>query len=147
MSVSVFSLSLAGKDAFILESVQLKLCVTLDDSSGLELSSCERPTRAMLWKWVSRHRLFNLGNSMCLGVNTTNAAQPLGTFECNAPLRNMWWRCNGNTLYGASQLKLALTGMKLAVKRMAYHEWRRYSTSGEGPCAYPYERECLWWFE
>ncbi|XP_076159863.1 secretory phospholipase A2 receptor isoform X1 [Alosa pseudoharengus] len=130
---------LYSKGAFILESVQTQLCVTLNGSTGLVLSDCERPTRAMLWKWVSRHRLFNLGNSRCLGLNTSRMAQPLGTFECDASIRTLWWRCSRNVLYGASQLKLALAGSRLVAKRAEYHEWRRYSTSGEGPCAYPYE--------
>uniref|UniRef100_A0A8K9XJT9 Phospholipase A2 receptor 1 n=1 Tax=Oncorhynchus mykiss TaxID=8022 RepID=A0A8K9XJT9_ONCMY len=93
----------------------------------------------MLWKWVSRHRLFNLGSSLCLGLNISDSTQPLGTFECDSPLRTLWWRCNGNTLYGASQLKLSVAGRLVVVKRASYHQWRRYSTPGEGPCAYPYE--------
>ncbi|KAL2087574.1 hypothetical protein ACEWY4_016402 [Coilia grayii] len=130
---------LYSKGAFILESVRQQLCVTLDPLAGLVLTDCARPTRAMLWKWVSRHRLFNLGSSLCLGLNTSNTAQLLGAFECDSPLRTLWWRCNGNTLNGALQMKLAATGKQLTVKRSAYYEWRRYSTSGEGPCAYPYE--------
>ena len=126
------------KGLFIMESTQLKRCIS-SSSSNLVLESCERPTRRMLWKWVSRHRLFNLGSSLCLGLNISDSTQPLGTFECDSPLRTLWWRCNGNTLYGASQLKLSVAGRLVVVKRASYHQWRRYSTPGEGPCAYPYE--------
>ncbi|XP_042179949.1 secretory phospholipase A2 receptor isoform X2 [Oncorhynchus tshawytscha] len=125
----------SDKGLFIMENTQLKRCI----SSNLVLESCERPTRHMLWKWVSRHRLFNLGSSLCLGLNISDSTQPLGTFECDSPLRTLWWRCNGNTLYGASQLKLSVAGRLVVVKRASYHQWRRYSTPGEGPCAYPYE--------
>uniref|UniRef100_A0A8C9SHM3 Phospholipase A2 receptor 1 n=1 Tax=Scleropages formosus TaxID=113540 RepID=A0A8C9SHM3_SCLFO len=123
---------------FILESVQLKRCISMD-RSNLVLESCEKPTRRMLWKWVSRQRLFNLGCSLCLGLNTSDALQPLGAFECDAPLLTMWWRCAGSILFGASQFKLAVTGRLVVAKRTAYHQWRRYLTTGEGPCAYPYE--------
>ncbi|KAG5852543.1 hypothetical protein ANANG_G00063540 [Anguilla anguilla] len=129
---------LYSKGAFILESIQLNRCVSLD-RSNLVLESCEKPTRFMLWKWVSRHRLFNVGRSLCLGLNTSDPLQPLGAFECDVPLPTLWWRCSGNALFGASQLKLAVTGRLVVAKRSAYHQWRRYSTSGEGPCAYPYE--------
>ncbi|XP_061090815.1 secretory phospholipase A2 receptor isoform X1 [Conger conger] len=129
---------LYSQGTFILESVQLNRCVSLDQSN-LVLESCEKPTRSMLWKWVSRHRLFNLGSSLCLGLNTSDPLQPLGTYECDVPLRTLWWRCSGNTLFGAHQLKLAVTGSLVVAKRSAYHQWRRFSTSGEGPCAYPYE--------
>ncbi|XP_023658454.2 secretory phospholipase A2 receptor [Paramormyrops kingsleyae] len=129
---------LYNKGVFILESVQLKRCIRLD-RTNLVLESCERPTRGMLWKWVSRHRLFNLGGSLCLGLNTSDALQPLGTFQCDAPLRTLWWRCSGDTLFGASQFRLAVTGRLVVAKRTAYHQWRRYFTTGEGPCANPYE--------
>ncbi|KAJ8003556.1 hypothetical protein DPEC_G00149580 [Dallia pectoralis] len=128
------------KGFFILESTQLKRCITSSSfSANLVLESCERPTRHMLWKWVSQHRLFNLGSSLCLGLNVSDTTQPLGTYECDLPLRTLWWRCMGNTLYGASQLKLSVAGRLVVVKRASYHEWRRFSTPGEGPCAYPYE--------
>ncbi|KAM3876716.1 secretory phospholipase A2 receptor [Diretmus argenteus] len=126
------------KGLFILESSQLKRCITVD-RSNLVLEDCERPTRRMLWKWVSRHRLFNLGTSMCLGLNASDATQPLGTFECDMALRTLWWRCNGDSLYGASQMKLSVAGRLVVVNKNSYHRWRRYNTPGEGPCSYPYE--------
>uniref|UniRef100_A0A8C4H179 Phospholipase A2 receptor 1 n=1 Tax=Dicentrarchus labrax TaxID=13489 RepID=A0A8C4H179_DICLA len=93
----------------------------------------------MLWKWVSRHRLFNLGTSTCLGLNISDTTQPLGTFECDMALPVLWWRCSGNTLYGASQWKVAVAGRLVVVKKNSYHEWKRYNTPREGPCSYPYE--------
>ncbi|XP_067116050.1 secretory phospholipase A2 receptor [Osmerus mordax] len=129
---------LYNKGLFILESSLLKRCVSAGDSN-LTLESCDRPTRRMLWKWGSRHRLFNLGSSLCLGLNISDVTNPLGTFECDSPLRTLWWRCNGNTLYGASQLKLSVEGRLVAVKKNSYHKWRKLSPLGEGPCAYPYE--------
>uniref|UniRef100_A0A8C2WSQ2 Phospholipase A2 receptor 1 n=1 Tax=Cyclopterus lumpus TaxID=8103 RepID=A0A8C2WSQ2_CYCLU len=126
------------KGLFILESEPLKRCITVD-RSNLVLEDCERPTRRMLWKWVSRHRLFNLGTSTCLGLNVSDATQPLGTFECDAAFPVLWWRCSGNVLYGVSQWKVAVAGRLVVVKKNSYHEWKRYSTPREGPCSHPYE--------
>uniref|UniRef100_A0A3Q4HRL2 Phospholipase A2 receptor 1 n=1 Tax=Neolamprologus brichardi TaxID=32507 RepID=A0A3Q4HRL2_NEOBR len=103
------------------------------------LEDCERPTRRMLWKWVSQHRLFNLGTSACLGLNISDSTQPLGMFECDVSLPVLWWRCNGNTLYGASQWRVTVIRGLVAVKKNIYHQWKRYNTPREGPCSYPYE--------
>lgn len=131
-------ISFLEKGMFILESEPLKRCITVD-RSNLVLEDCERPTRRMLWKWVSRHRLFNLGTSMCLGLNISDTTQPLGMFECDMILPVLWWRCSGNTLYGASQWKVAVAGRLVIVKKNSYHEWKRYNTPRGGPCSYPYE--------
>lgn len=129
------------KGLFILESEPLKRCITVD-RSNLVLEDCERPTRRMLWKWVSRHRLFNLGTSTCLGLNISDTTQPLGMFECDAALPVLWWRCSGNMLYGASQWKVAVAGRLVVVKKN-YHGWKRYNTPREGPCSHPYEGKHL----
>uniref|UniRef100_A0A3Q3WZL2 Uncharacterized protein n=1 Tax=Mola mola TaxID=94237 RepID=A0A3Q3WZL2_MOLML len=126
------------KGLFILESEPLNRCITVD-RSNLVLEDCERPTRKMLWKWVSQHRLFNLGTSTCLGLNMSDTTQPLGTFECDISLPVLWWRCNGNMLYGASQWRVAVAGRLVVVKKNSYHVWKRYNSPREGPCAYPYE--------
>uniref|UniRef100_A0A3Q4I7D4 Phospholipase A2 receptor 1 n=1 Tax=Neolamprologus brichardi TaxID=32507 RepID=A0A3Q4I7D4_NEOBR len=116
----------------------LKQCISANRSK-LVLEDCERPTRRMLWKWVSQHRLFNLGTSACLGLNISDSTQPLGMFECDVSLPVLWWRCNGNTLYGASQWRVTVIRGLVAVKKNIYHQWKRYNTPREGPCSYPYE--------
>lgn len=134
----LFCVFIPEKGLFILESEPLKRCVTVD-RSNLVLGDCERPTRSMLWKWVSQHRLFNLGTSTCLGLNLSNKTQPLGTFRCDTALSVLWWRCNGKILQGASQWKVTVTGRLVVVKRNAHHLWKRYNTDREGPCSRPYE--------
>ncbi|XP_007237401.3 secretory phospholipase A2 receptor [Astyanax mexicanus] len=130
---------LYSKGVFLLESISQQSCLQAE-SSGLSLTSCDRPTDALLWKWVSRHRLFNLGTSKCLGFNTTTRPQAeVGIYECDVQLHSMWWRCRGNVLYGASQNKLASVGSKVVVKKLSLYEWRIYGAAGESPCAYPYE--------
>lgn len=126
------------KGLFILQSRQLKSCISAQGSI-LVLQDCGRPTAAMLWKWVSQHRLFNLGTSTCLGLDMANATRPLGLFECDMTLPVMWWRCRRNSLFGASQWKLAAAGQSVVVKKTSYHEWIRYDTNQEGPCSHPYE--------
>ncbi|XP_005935312.1 secretory phospholipase A2 receptor [Haplochromis burtoni] len=126
------------KGLFILESEPLKQCISANRSK-LVLEDCERPTRRMLWKWVSQHRLFNLGTSACLGLNISDSTQPLGMFECDVSLPVLWWRCSGNTLYGASQWRVTVVRGLVAVKKNIYHQWKRYNTPREGPCSYPYE--------
>uniref|UniRef100_A0A673NB35 Secretory phospholipase A2 receptor-like n=1 Tax=Sinocyclocheilus rhinocerous TaxID=307959 RepID=A0A673NB35_9TELE len=129
----------SSKGVFRLESVSRKLCLSAD-SSGLSLTSCEPPSAALLWKWVSRHRLYNLGTNRCLGINATKLLQPdVGIFECDVSLPTMWWRCGGSMLYGAMNNKLAVVDSKVVVKRAALHQWRIYGAAGEGPCGYPYE--------
>ncbi|KAJ3594100.1 hypothetical protein NHX12_006432 [Muraenolepis orangiensis] len=127
------------KGVFILESVPLKRCIATDRSNRPVLESCERPTRRSLWAWMSRHRLYNLGAGACLGLNLTDVTQPLGLFECDTPLRTAFWRCSGPSLYGASQMKLAVMGRLVVASRTSYHAWRRWGTPAEGPCSTPYE--------
>lgn len=113
------------------------------NGSNVVLDDCERPTRHMLWKWVSRHRLFNLGTSMCLGLNLSDTTEPLGMFECDATYLVLWWRCHGNMLYGASEWKVTVSGRLVVVRKNMYHEWKRYNTPKEGPCSHPYEGELI----
>ncbi|XP_061669890.1 secretory phospholipase A2 receptor [Syngnathoides biaculeatus] len=127
-----------GKGLFILESNLLQRCVAVE-RSNLVLRDCRRPTRRMLWKWVSHHRLFNWGTNTCLGLNMSDPARPLGTFQCDVDLPVLWWRCRGNMLYGASRWKVAVAGNLVVVKRHSYHEWKRFNTPREGPCSNPYE--------
>ncbi|XP_051967030.1 secretory phospholipase A2 receptor-like [Xyrauchen texanus] len=128
-------LELYRKGVFLLESISQKRCLSAN-STGLSLISCEPPSAALLWKWVSRHRLFNLGTSRCLGMTSL---PDVGIFECDATLPTMWWRCRGSMLYGAMYNKLAIVNSSLVVKRASLHLWRIYGAAGEGPCAYPYE--------
>ncbi|MGH0162833.1 UNVERIFIED_CONTAM: hypothetical protein FKN15_052113 [Acipenser sinensis] len=129
-----------AKGVFILESEHLNRCIRADKTK-LTLENCDQPSKHMLWKWVSRHRLFNIGSSMCLGLNTTSLQQPLNMFKCDSTLKTLWWRCSGNTLFGAAQLKLTGKGrLVVATKqRVSSQRWKIYLTSGEGPCAHPYE--------
>lgn len=129
---------ITDKGVFLLESISLQRCL-FANSSGISLASCDCPTAASLWKWVSRHRLFNLGTNKCLGINSTTQQFEVGMFECDVLLPSMWWRCQAHTLYGTTQKKLVVMGSRVTVQRAIMHEWRIYGELGEAPCAYPYE--------
>lgn len=126
------------KGLFILQSEPQLRCIKAG-RSFLVVEDCERPTRSMLWKWVSQHRLFNLGTSMCLGLNISDSTQPLSMFECDLSLPVLWWRCAGHALKGALNWKLSVTGRSVVVKKNSYHLFKRYGTPKEGPCSRPYE--------
>uniref|UniRef100_A0A3Q4N3Q5 Phospholipase A2 receptor 1 n=1 Tax=Neolamprologus brichardi TaxID=32507 RepID=A0A3Q4N3Q5_NEOBR len=152
------------KGLFILESEPLKQCISANRSK-LVLEDCERPTRRMLWKWVSQHRLFNLGTSACLGLNISDSTQPLGMFECDVSLPVLWWRCNGNTLYGASQWRVTVIRGKQPKTSCVPCLHKIFLTSSETwhvlftdihtllgnahgmPCAFPFKYNNQWYSE
>ncbi|TRY88119.1 hypothetical protein DNTS_031499 [Danionella cerebrum] len=131
-------LELYRKGVFQLESVSKGRCLSAN-TSGLFLTSCAPPSPALLWKWVTRHRLYNLGTSQCLGMNLTKQQTDVGIFECDVVLTTMWWRCRESMLYGAMNNKLAVVNSKVVVNKGSMYQWRIYGAAGEGPCAYPFE--------
>lgn len=81
----------------------------------------------MLWKWGSKHQLFNIGRSTCLGLNIGNQEQPLSLVECDSAQHSLWWQCHGKVLIGASQYKLAVESDRFIVaKRTLNYDWKRY---------------------
>lgn len=132
---------ISEKGAFILESDDLHKCIAVG-TSNLTLEDCERPSRHMLWKWVSRHRLFNLGTSKCLGLNISHTTQSLSMFDCDTSHPLLWWRCRDNTLSGPSNWRLSVAGRLVIAKKNSYYRWKRYDTPQEGPCSYPFEGKC-----
>lgn len=74
------------------------MCLGVVNGSAGLVSSCEEPNQR--WKWVSRGRLFNLGTSLCVGVNTANATftrndSPLALYTCDRepPRVQGTWNC------------------------------------------------------
>ncbi|XP_036003691.1 C-type mannose receptor 2 isoform X1 [Fundulus heteroclitus] len=101
----IFSLGLKRSDtapvesddfAFFLEGTNK--CLGVLGNSLILSPSCEEPNQR--WKWVSQMRLFNLGSSLCLGLNTGNVTYgpqdpPMAMYTCDAePPRVDWtWNC------------------------------------------------------
>uniref|UniRef100_A0A8D0LBA3 Phospholipase A2 receptor 1 n=1 Tax=Sphenodon punctatus TaxID=8508 RepID=A0A8D0LBA3_SPHPU len=93
----------------------------------------------MLWKWVSKGHLLNIGRSTCLGLNVSNQEQPLGIFECDSKHYSLWWNCHGKEVVGASQYNLAAEKNQFIVaKRLSNHNWKPYMSHGEDLCEHPF---------
>uniref|UniRef100_A0A3B4AHB7 Phospholipase A2 receptor 1 n=1 Tax=Periophthalmus magnuspinnatus TaxID=409849 RepID=A0A3B4AHB7_9GOBI len=122
---------------FMLESSDQHKCITVGESI-LRLEDCEHPTRYMLWKWVSRQQLFNLGTGQCLGLKV-NTSYPLGMFECDTSYLLMWWRCQDNGIFGPFIWRLTVSGDLVTAKKSSYYNWKKHGSHNEGPCSVPYE--------
>ncbi|XP_048455173.1 secretory phospholipase A2 receptor [Rhincodon typus] len=132
-------LRLLGNNIFILQSEHLNKCITVKNQV-LILDDCSQPSSNMLWKWVSKHRLFHLSSSMCLGLNISAKQPPLKLFNCGSIIPILWWHCSGKVLTSASQYKLTVgQGQSIIAERTVYDRWKRYMTQDEGPCEHPYE--------
>ncbi|XP_032880026.1 secretory phospholipase A2 receptor [Amblyraja radiata] len=130
---------LLGKNIFILQSEHLDTCINVE-GQDLRLDDCSQPSRSMLWKWVSKHRLFHLVSSSCLGLEINDQQRPLKLFSCDSATGILQWHCTGKVLAGASKYKLAVgQGHRVVAERTIYDRWRRYMTQDEGPCKHLYE--------
>lgn len=91
----------------------------------------------MLWKWVSNHRLFNVGGSGCLGLNLSNPEQPLSIFECDATHVSLRWHCSRNRILGPLQYMVQVNpDNTLVASRKYLHKWISYMSDGGGICEY-----------
>ncbi|XP_069472453.1 secretory phospholipase A2 receptor isoform X2 [Ambystoma mexicanum] len=129
---------LFGKGMFIMKSEYFSTCIRVD-SSGIVLANCSQPSVNMLWKWVSRHRLFNLGSNHCLGINAIDQHPPLGMYDCDSQQHTLWWNCQNDELASASSYKLAVENGQPVPSRLLSHTWKHYTTHAEGLCAHPFQ--------
>nr|XP_012807954.2 lymphocyte antigen 75 [Jaculus jaculus] len=93
-------------------------------------------TGDMLWKWVSQHRLFHLQSQKCLGLDITKATDSLRMFRCDANTM-LWWKCEGHSLYGAAQYRLAVKNGYAVASRNTTDVWKK-GDSKESLCDQPY---------
>ncbi|XP_069351096.1 lymphocyte antigen 75 [Eulemur rufifrons] len=93
-------------------------------------------TEAMLWKWVSQHRLFHLQSQKCLGFDITKPVDVLRLFSCDSNVM-LWWKCDRHSVYGAAQYKLALKGGHAIAAANASDVWKK-GGSEESLCDQPY---------
>lgn len=102
----------------------------------------------MLWKWVSKHRLFHLQSQKCLGLNITKQKDSLKMFSCDSPAM-LWWKCEHHSLYGAAQYKLAVEDGHAIASPNTSDVWIKGGSS-EGLCDQPYHGKywggTLTWF-
>ncbi|XP_072468232.1 secretory phospholipase A2 receptor isoform X2 [Notamacropus eugenii] len=130
---------LLSKGIFIIQNEDLKTCIQAS-KFGLTLENCNQPTTSMLWKWVSKRHLYNIGTSTCLGLNLSIPEQPLGLFECDSTYFSMWWRCYRKVVIGAYQYKLEVENRNLVVAtRQSSQKWMQYMSGGDDICERPFQ--------
>ncbi|XP_031749737.1 lymphocyte antigen 75 [Xenopus tropicalis] len=145
---------------FTIRHEQHKKCLEYDNNQ-ITMASCSAENEALLWKWVSNHRLFHLQSQMCLGINLTIPLDPLKMVPCNSDLM-LWWRCHDGSIYGASQYKLTEKNGAVTASFSSNDEWRRDNTlenvcyhlyreiytnrgnSAGKPCEFPFLRHGTW---
>ncbi|XP_043930681.1 lymphocyte antigen 75 [Protopterus annectens] len=110
-------------------------CLSVMDAQ-ITLSDCNQENPIFLWKWVSQHRLFNMGSKTCLGIDLSRKQDQLKMFECDSTIM-LWWRCNGTILYGAAQNKLALKNESVVTDGDMFDAWKQYG-SNDSICKQPY---------
>ncbi|XP_054978280.1 LOW QUALITY PROTEIN: secretory phospholipase A2 receptor [Sorex araneus] len=122
---------------FIIQSENLKKCIQAD-KSVLTLQNCNPSNKNMLWKWVSNHRLFNIGGSGCLGLNLSNPEQSLSLYECDSNHISLKWRCNRKTITTSPlQYMVQAEEDNTLVASLKYrHKWISYMSNGGGICEY-----------
>ncbi|XP_064020388.1 secretory phospholipase A2 receptor [Pogoniulus pusillus] len=131
--------SLRNEGMFIIQSEDSNLCIQVD-TVGLHLGDCTQLSKDMLWKWVSNHRLFNIGRGTCLGLNISRPEQPLSMLECDSTQYSLGWNCDGKALVGASEYKLAVESDKrLVAKKSSSCQWKQYMSYGEDLCEHPFQ--------
>ncbi|XP_034510499.1 secretory phospholipase A2 receptor isoform X3 [Ailuropoda melanoleuca] len=124
------------KGIFVIQSESLKKCIQAG-KSVLTLENCKPANKHMLWKWVSNHRLFNIGGSGCLGLNLSNSEQPLSIYECDSTHVSLRWRCNRNTIMGPLQYTVQVNHNNMLVASRKYlQKWISYMSDGGSICEY-----------
>ncbi|KAM4697888.1 secretory phospholipase A2 receptor [Rhinophrynus dorsalis] len=120
----------------------------------------------MLWKWVSGHRLFNIGSNSCLGLNISNMKEPLEMLECDSPLYTLQWECSNGVLSGADHYTVAAENGNVVSRKQLKHTWKKYagheetfcehyfqevySLHGNGlgkPCVFPFKYKDKWYHD
>ncbi|XP_047726132.1 secretory phospholipase A2 receptor isoform X1 [Prionailurus viverrinus] len=124
------------KGIFVIQSESLKKCIQAG-KSALTLENCKPANKHMLWKWVSNHRLFNIGGSGCLGLNLSNPEQLLSIYECDSTHVSLRWRCNRNMITGPLQYTVQVNHNNVLVASWKYlHKWISYMSGGGSICEY-----------
>ncbi|XP_041433459.1 lymphocyte antigen 75 isoform X2 [Xenopus laevis] len=128
--------SFGAKDhAFTILHEQSMKCLQYDNSR-ISTVNCSAENEALLWKWVSSHRLFHLRSQMCLGIDLTSPQDPLKMVPCNSHLM-LWWRCHDGSIYGASKYRLTEKGGTVTASFSSNDTWIRDNTP-ESVCELPY---------
>uniref|UniRef100_H3A293 Lymphocyte antigen 75 n=1 Tax=Latimeria chalumnae TaxID=7897 RepID=H3A293_LATCH len=150
-----------GNDAFFIRHKNSSKCLKVENSQ-ITAADCKQSTDTLLWKWVSQHRLFNLGAKQCLGLSTSKPKSLVKMFECDENVI-LWWKCNEGMLYSASHYTLALVNGSVTantvdtrkkdewdknVCEQRYHEiYTRNGNSHGKLCEFPFKFNGTWYHD
>uniref|UniRef100_UPI00398EDA39 lymphocyte antigen 75 isoform X1 n=1 Tax=Pristiophorus japonicus TaxID=55135 RepID=UPI00398EDA39 len=153
-----------GNGIFTIQHRNTTKCLKVD-VSGITMDKCNQLEHFQQWKWVSEHRLFNIGIKKCLGLDSYKKEQPLKMFECDTEVTTLWWRCRDSTVYGSSSYKLTVKNGSPTVSIDAVDAWKQsdsdsdvceqsyreiYTTEGTAygkPCVFPFKYRRNWYYE
>ncbi|XP_041056798.1 lymphocyte antigen 75 isoform X1 [Carcharodon carcharias] len=153
-----------GNGIFAIQHQNTTKCLEVR-SPRMKLEHCNQLEQVQQWKWVSEHRLFNIGTKKCLGLDSYNKEQPLKMFECDTEVTTLWWRCKDSTLYGSSSYKLTVKNDSPTASIDATDAWKQsgdghdvceqpfrkiYTTGGTAhgkPCVFPFKHRRKWYYE
>ncbi|XP_039204111.1 C-type mannose receptor 2 isoform X1 [Crotalus tigris] len=131
---------------FLIYNSGLQSCLETKDSLVKISKICNASLHAQKWKWVSRNRLFNIGNMQCLGVswksaNSSATTHALATYECDRESVNMRWNCRslGDQLSQYLSSRLGNWSLTPAERGDQAHggQWKIYGQD-EDLCSRPY---------
>uniref|UniRef100_A0A8C4MYA7 Phospholipase A2 receptor 1 n=1 Tax=Equus asinus asinus TaxID=83772 RepID=A0A8C4MYA7_EQUAS len=142
----IFYFAVSDKGIFVIQSEGLEKCIQAGKSL-LTLENCKPLSKHMLWKWVSNHRLFNIGGSGCLGLNLSNPEQPLSLYECDSTLVSLKWHCNRKMITGPLQYMVQVNPDNTLVASWKYlHRWISYMSDSGGICEYLHKGNAHFFF-
>uniref|UniRef100_A0A4W3HS50 Lymphocyte antigen 75-like n=1 Tax=Callorhinchus milii TaxID=7868 RepID=A0A4W3HS50_CALMI len=130
----------------------------------MAMNKCDQLDSFQQWKWVSEHRLFNIGTKMCLGIDSSKFPQQLRMFQCDVKITALWWRCESSSVYGTAHHKLSVKKNSPTVsidsddlwtqgdseRHLCEQPYHIYTTRGNSygkPCVFPFKHEGNWYHD
>ncbi|XP_028662246.2 lymphocyte antigen 75 [Erpetoichthys calabaricus] len=123
-----------GNAIFTIQQEISGKCLTIEKGQ-VNLTACTDNSASMQWKWVTRHRLFNLGSKQCLGLDPKSSTAKL--FDCDNRQVMLWWQCSRHLLYTVSGRKLSVNGSTFKTDTEHEYMWQRGGSS-DSVCVPPY---------
>ncbi|XP_053554324.1 lymphocyte antigen 75 isoform X2 [Bombina bombina] len=120
---------------FTIRHEQTSKCLKTKNNQ-LILANCSESSETLMWKWVTNHRLYNVGSQKCLGLDLSNPQDPLKMFPCDSKFL-LWWMCTHGLLQGASMYTLAVTTESVTASFSSNDTWTRNDTI-QNVCSLPY---------
>ncbi|XP_042191987.1 lymphocyte antigen 75 isoform X3 [Callorhinchus milii] len=153
-----------GNGIFTIQHQNSKKCLDVKNNI-MAMNKCDQLDSFQQWKWVSEHRLFNIGTKMCLGIDSNKFPQQLRMFQCDVKITALWWRCESSSVYGTAHHKLSVKKNSPTVSIDSDDLWTQgdserhvceqpyrdiYTTRGNSygkPCVFPFKHEGNWYHD